>query len=464
MRILPVVAATSEQLTLLIDSQPGVLIIRGAAGSGKTTTALLRLKQLCGSWAKRHQRLKLNAPVRVLVLTYNRTLEGYIAELARQQVPTYDNVELQVTTFAKYAHDLAAAIADDFADTILDELLTGFGMPREFLTDEVQYLLSRFEPGKLEDYVSATRDGRGTSPRMESTTRRRLLDEVIYPYQKAKLSFGVRDWNDIAVDAASVDCQPWDVVIVDEAQDFSANQIRAIMAHVAPEHSVTFVVDAAQRIYPRAFTWKEAGITQLRSKSLKTNHRNTRQIAAFARSVLNGMNVGIDGVLPDLDSATGEGPLPVVLIGSYSAQTRWVLENIVGTEEPADELRESVAFLHPKGGRWFSYTRSELERHHVGYVQLTRNNSWPAGEETVALSTIHSAKGLEFDHVVILGLNKEVTPHGEEDGDVGLETLRRLLARGIGRARTTVTLGFKRGAESTLLDYLDPATYTRIEL
>ncbi|GAA1633657.1 3'-5' exonuclease [Nocardia ninae] len=401
--------------------------------------------------------------MKVLVLTYNRTLEGYIAELARQQVPTSDNIDLQVTTFAKFAGDLVGANPDDYADTILARLLSTFSMPRSFLQDEVQYVLGRFEFDKLEDYVTTVREGRGASPRMASPARRRLLDEVIYPYLKEKQAYDVRDWNDIAVSAGKAPCQQWDVVIVDEAQDFSANQVRTILKHLAPDHSITFVIDAAQRIYPRSFTWKEVGlqVTGASSKTLRHNHRNSREIAAFARGVIDGMTVGDDGVLPDFDVAIESGPMPVVLVGTYSAQLQWVLDNIIS----ADNLSgESVVFLHPKGGRWFDYARRELRNNNIPLVELTRSRSWPAGNENVALSTIHSAKGLEFDHVVILGLNQQVTPHGDGEGDVGLETLRRLLAMGIGRARRTVTLGFKAGTESSLVEFLNPATYLRINL
>ncbi|KEP72790.1 hypothetical protein HR12_40260 [Microbacterium sp. SUBG005] len=71
---------------------------------------------------------------------------------------------------------------------------------------------------------------------------------------------------------------------------------------------------------------------------------------------------------------------------------------------------------------------------------------------------------MEFDHVIILGLNQQVTPHGDGDGDAQLETLRRLLAMGIGRARTSVTLGLKAGEESDLVAMLDNSTYERVVL
>ncbi|WP_063007182.1 3'-5' exonuclease [Nocardia kruczakiae] len=461
MRILPVVKPTSEQLQLLLDTKPGVFVIKGAAGSGKTTTALMRLRHLCAWWLKRRERLGLARPVRVLVLTYNRTLQGYIAELAADQVQADAHLQLEVTTFGKFAVDLVGGPDDREANNILQRLIAQFGMPDDFLDDEIQYVLGRFEQARLEEYVTAQRDGRGVSPRMEGATRRRLLDEVIYPYIQAKKVDGLRDWNDVAIEAGDSPAEPWDVVIVDEAQDFSANQVRTILKHVPDDHSVTFVLDAAQRIYPRSFTWKEAGIPYVTSRTLKKNHRNTKQIAALARSLVDGMSVGDDGILPDFDAATVTGALPSMLVGKFSDQMDWVVKNVLDT---ADLTDESVVFLHPRGGGWFDYVKSRLRDASFPYVQLTRASEWPGGAETVALCTIHSAKGLEFDHVVILGLNQEVTPHGDGADDAGLDNLRRLLAMGVGRARKTVTIGYKADEASTLIGLIDPSTYRRVDL
>ena len=53
MKPLGVVTPTSEQLTVVEDGSPGFWLIRGAARSGKTTTALYRLKFLVRLWRER---------------------------------------------------------------------------------------------------------------------------------------------------------------------------------------------------------------------------------------------------------------------------------------------------------------------------------------------------------------------------------------------------------------------------
>lgn len=472
-KTLPLQAPTAEQLPIIQNTTAGVSVIRGAAGSGKTTTALLRLRQLTGFWLSRRQRMELVEPVRVLVITYNRTLRGYVFNLAEQQVGNRSNLELTVSTFAKLSKDIVGAteiVDSQLRENKLSELSGPLPQPTEFLLGEIDYAIGRFQPDRIHAYIDCERTGRGPVPRVTKRDRERIITEVIAPYNEWKTSIGKRDWNDLAVEVAHLDDPPeYDIIIADESQDLSANEVRGLMKLAADPSSVTFILDAAQRIYPRGFTWKEVGITIRPSDTyrLKQNHRNTVEICQFAEPLLAGMEIGDDGTFPDFKSCDRHGPMPVVLVGRFSQQFDYAIDFI---EQHVDLANDSVGFLHALGGGWFREFKRRLATVSYRFVEISRQSEWPTGPENIALSTMHSAKGLEFDHVLILGLNAEVTPFGRDDEDDQGEELdaesrlRRLLAMAVTRARKSVVIGYKPGEASELVDYFKDGTFEEVTL
>ncbi len=63
--------------------------------------------------------------------------------------------------------------------------------------------------------------------------------------------------------------------------------------------------------------------------------------------------------------------------------------------------------------------------------------------DKVALTTLHSAKGLEFPVVFIIGLNENVLPHVHEtDGPNDLTEERRLFYVGVTRAQSKLILTY----------------------
>lgn len=466
MKKLSVIRATGEQLPLMGQNTLGVGIICGAAGSGKTSTALLRLRSLVHMYLARHERMGNTAPVKVLVLTFNRTLSGYVSALAADQIASDANVDLEVSTFAKWSREkLGCPAISQSSDDKLKAFARHFaGLDTGYAATEAEYAMGRFLPEDLDKYIAVERTGRGLQPRVERALRRRLLDEVVLPYQAGLSDSNLLDWNLLAVSMATdIDSLGYEIVIVDESQDFSANQLRAIRHHLAPDHTVTFVIDTVQRIYARGFTWSEAGfeVRPERFHRLTTNHRNTSQIASFTAGILQGINVDGDGAPPNLMTTESNGPLPEVIRGRYSQQLSSALRFIRAN---VDLSRESVAFLKPKGGRWFDEIRSGLNAAGIGFAEITRESEWPEGPENVALCTFHSAKGLEFDYVFILGLSAETTPHGEEDQDDQLWVLRRLLAVAVARARKHVVIGYKPGEQSDLVRFFAANTFSQVDL
>ena len=298
---------------------------------------------------------------------------------------------------------------------------------------------------------------------MEPPARQQLLELVIRPYLGFKAEHERVDWGDLACDLSNTQLEQYDVIVVDETQDFSANEVRAVLNQRSADASVTFVLDSAQRIYSRNFTWVEVGVSLRPEKShtLQTNYRNTRQIARFASAMLTGLLIDDNGTMPNYATARADGPKPIVLRGSYPNQVRGAIEFL----RDIDLTQQSVAFLHYKG--WFRDLIPALNRAGLPFVNLTGSPVWPEGPENIALCTLHSSKGLEFDHVIMIGLDGSVLqvdmPDDEDQIDVAEHEpsarLRRLVAMGVGRARESVLIGFKPSDAPDIMHFVDDDLY-----
>lgn len=464
MKALINVTPTAEQLALFSRTSPGVEVIRGAAGSGKTTTALLKLRSTVAFYLNRTKRLAVPKPVNVLVLTYNRTLRGYITELTQQQLHEEPLIHVEIATFNSWARRLLlptqTILGIKETATTLSRLAGGMKMDPQFVVDEATYVAGRFLPQSIDEYLGARREGRGITPRMERPARQLLLDTVIGRYNEYKQANHLLDWNDLAVRLANEVSIEYDVIVVDETQDFSANEIRAVLNQRSKDSTTTFVLDSAQRIYSRNFNWPEVGVMLRpeKSSSLQTNYRNTKQIARFASALLEGLAMDDNGTMPNYNSATSEGEKPIVVTGIYRNQVQYAVQYI---QQHVDLAQESVAFLHPKG--WFRDLTPQLNHHGLPWVSLTGTPEWPQGTENIALCTLHSCKGLEFDHIIMLGLDGSIVdveaPDDDSDDYEPSARLRRLIAMGVGRARKSVILGFKMTDAPDIIRLLDDDQY-----
>ncbi len=153
-------------------------------------------------------------------------------------------------------------------------------------------------------------------------------------------------------------------------------------------------------------------------------------------------------LLGDLQALAGESK-------SVSSTLRKILEatgylKYLGGLEPSEARERSANVLelvsaaaeydtdHPEDGSLLGFLES--------VALLSDADTHEEDQDTVSLMTLHAAKGLEFPHVFLAGLEDGLLPHAmSKSGDEDLEEERRLFYVGLTRAMKHVVITWAQG-------------------
>ncbi|MFF2371645.1 3'-5' exonuclease [Agromyces sp. NPDC058110] len=346
-----------------------------------------------------------------------------------------------------------AAVAPSLPDSIAH--------PAFFEQEYLQVILPA-RVSEADEYFSVRRPGRGVALDRQ---KRVEVWKVVEAYRANARQAGTVSWAEqAAIAAAWLDEAGSAVgvkvghVLVDEGQDLSPAHWQFLRALAAPGEDDLFIAeDTHQRIYGQHVVLARYGIRIVgRSRRLTLNYRTTEQNLKYALGVLDG------GEYSDSENegeGTGgyrsarRGPTPSSFAGADDdAQVQHIAELITSWIDEGVEPA-GIAVLARTNDR-AAAARDGLNRH--GIVLNHIKSAQRDGDRPVAL-TMHTAKGMEFNRVVLFDVSDGVMPAAHalqklppEEHEDALLRERSLLYVAASRARDVLVVTWK-GEPSPLL-------------
>lgn len=490
-----------EQQKLAENGAMGHALIRGIAGSGKTTVGVRRIFYLLEKYCMGEDE--------VLFLTYNRSLCKYVEYIYQQidaekpltlfdmqedkeakqpvDVRTIDALALRYFKMAIKNKELTIcwSIPDAiFQDAIYEvqksypkcKLITK--QQRKFLLDEIAWMKG-CHYHTLESYQEAERMGRCNTASGEDTrklfkhsTNREAIFKLMETIDQLLLRINQIDMlsaNQIALDYVCKHrpSKLYKHIIIDEAQDLTKVQLDFIAAlkEEGEDSSILFLMDVAQSIYPHAWlvkgrTFKSIGYDMTgKGYKLSKNYRTTTEISQCAYSLLaQDLSLVQDEnfVKPSLIERHGDYPIYRHFSDSKE-QSAYVIRLIKALNKTYD-LKDMAIVC--KFNKSLEILHNQLAEQHIASL-LFKGSSKEVdfSRDEIKLLTMHSIKGLEFKVVLLIDLNKNVIPYyqagiseEEQKEDEWME--RKLLYVGMTRAQEKLFM-FSYGEASKFIGQID---------
>ncbi|MBW4590407.1 UvrD-helicase domain-containing protein [Aetokthonos hydrillicola Thurmond2011] len=445
-----------EQEKLRDSVTEGPTLVKGGPGTGKSTLALYQVQKLynlgCTS---------------ILFTTYTNALVSYSQQLLTQllekspedcgvKVVTVDSLthyyykeKYGKPNFAKpeqlISHlETALQTTEIPSKNVFDRqvrLQTLQRLGTDYLLEEILNVIESWGVSSLEEYVNINRQGRVTP--LQSQTREAIW-AVYQNWLRSIERDGLITWEQLRRKALeqvlSLQDKPYQAILIDEAQDLSPVALRFLLALVPSFKKVYLTADASQSLYQRGFSWKQIH-TDLkvsgRTLMLKRNYRNTKQIAIACAEILEGTSAGDKESLQQLSSPY-QGNFPTLLL----------VENIHKQVQAIGEFFTTSAkqFRLPiHGGAVLCPNKQygeDIARHLTARgweAQFVSSKKIDLNARKIKVLTLHSAKGLEFPFVAVVGLNEGILPRIDlnvppDEVSATLDEQRRLFYVGCTRA------------------------------
>ena len=436
----------------------GPVRVLGGAGTGKTVVAMHRAR-----WLAQHVFKKETD--RVLFTTFTRNLAADIREnltnICKPEVMRrieVVNLDKWVSGFLRkggydYKIDYGRLI-EPLWKHALDTAPSDLSFEPSFYREEWERVIQPQAVTSLDAYFKAERVGRGTRLNRKA---RKAIWPVFEEYRILLNEHGLREGDDALRDARLLlenknEVLPYQSIVVDEAQDMGAQAfklIRQMLPGGGKKNDLFIVGDAHQRIYRHKVILGRCGINIIgRGCKLRINYRTTDETRKWAVKLLTGLK--IDDLDGGVDNQKGyksllHGIAPQIMnFDSFEVEVEYIIDRLKQIKAGGELLRGTclVARTHS----FLKQYESDLKQKGIDTYFIRRSEAEDQSVQGLRMATMHRVKGLEFDRVIIAGVNDGIVPYeaygtGSSDSVVGRDSEiqeRALLYVSATRARKEV--------------------------
>ena len=444
----------------------GPVRVYGSAGTGKTVVAMHRAVFLARG----------NPDARVLLTTFSRALAEFLRRQIRRLVQSEPRLaeRIEVEAIDKVGERLyrarigppniatRALVREFLKNAAADDQQHRFSV--RFLLSEWENVVDAWQVNSWEDYRNVRRLGRKTRlPSEQRTAVWAIFERVKAELRTRNLVTRADMFSLLAEGLMDRDNPPFDFAVVDEAQDIGVAQLRFLAALGGGRpNSLFFAGDLGQRIFRTPFSWKALGIdVRGRSETLKLSYRTSHQIRTQADRLLGPELADVDGIIEERRGTISafNGERPTIRIFGTESEERWAVATWL-RERREEGLALSEIGIFVRSARQLDRARATARDAEMAFVVL--DEAGRKRGDTVAVGTMHMAKGLEFRAVVVMACDDEVIPLQErietvaDDSDLKevYDTERHLLYVACTRARDRILVTGVEPASEFLDDLL----------
>ncbi len=407
-----------EQRQFVERGYGGPARISGSAGTGKTVVALHRAVHLA----------RADGEARVLLTTFSKALANALKirlrHLAGNEPAIFERIAVQPVT--GLGHDLYSRLFGqpniappalqrsllERAATQAAEAEGGMRFPLHFLVAEWSEVVDAWQLDSWEAYRDVARLGRKT--RLGARQREALwaiFEQVRGALAARKAVTWPALFGRLTAHILETGARPFDHAVVDEAQDIAVSEARflAALAGGRPD-GLFFCGDLGQRIFQMPFSWKALGIDlRGRAHCLRINYRTSHQIRAQADRLLPPSIADVDGNAEDRRGTVSvfNGPAPEIVVPGgeeeeQEAVAAWIAARLAEGCQPGE------IGLIVRDTAQIARARAAARRADIPFVELS--DKVETEEGSLAIATMHLAKGLEFRAVAVMACDDEVLP------------------------------------------------------